>query len=71
MGNLVDSLWDQGKLGEVASMQKEVVEKSRRILGNEHPDTIRAINNLAIATRDQGKLEEAASMRSKGREKAS
>lgn len=41
-------------------MKKEVLEKRRRILGEEHPDTILAMNNLAATLRDQGQLDEAA-----------
>jgi len=44
-------------------MRREVLEKRQRILGDEHPDTISAISNLAITLGDQGKLEEAAAMR--------
>ena len=43
-------------------MMREVLEKRQRILGDEHPDTITAIGNLAITLGDQGKLEEAAAM---------
>ncbi|CAG2008871.1 unnamed protein product [Fusarium graminearum] len=43
-------------------MEKEVLEKRQRILGDEHPATIMAMNNLAITLGDQGKLDEAASM---------
>ncbi len=56
-------LGDQGKLKEAASMEKEVLEKRTRILGEEHPDTISAMNNLDVTFGDQGKLGEAASMK--------
>ncbi|RYP20315.1 hypothetical protein DL765_002878 [Monosporascus sp. GIB2] len=51
---------DIGSWGEAAAMKKEVLEKRRRIVDNEHPHTIKAMNTLAITLRDQGKLEEAA-----------
>jgi len=35
-------------------MKKEVLEKMRRILGEEYLDIILAINNLAIIFKDQG-----------------
>ena len=43
-------------------MKREVLEKMQKILGDEHPNTITAIANLAITLGDQGKLEEAAAM---------
>ncbi|PVH90155.1 hypothetical protein DM02DRAFT_79756, partial [Periconia macrospinosa] len=42
-----------GKWGEGREIQ-EVLEKRRRILGEEHPDTITAMNNLASTLGDQG-----------------
>jgi len=42
---------EQGQLDEAAKMKKEVLEKRRRILGEEHPDTISAMNNLANTAR--------------------
>jgi hypothetical protein len=39
-----------------------VLEKRRQILGEEHPDTISAISNLASTLRDQGQLDEAATI---------
>lgn len=42
-----------------ASMQREVLEK-RRIFGEEHPNTISTMNNLANRLRNLGKLEEVA-----------
>jgi Tetratricopeptide repeat len=40
-------------------MFKEVVEKRKRILGDEHPSTISAMNSLANTLGDQGQLDEA------------
>jgi len=39
-------------------IKKEVLEKRRRIFGEEHPFTISAINNLTSTLRDQGQLDE-------------
>jgi hypothetical protein len=44
-------------------MKVEVLEKRRRILGEEHLDTVTAMSNLANMLSDQGKLEEAAAMK--------
>jgi len=62
MNNLANTLGDQGKLEEAAAMKKEVLEKRRRILGEEHPSTITAMNNLAATLSGQGKLEESIAM---------
>jgi hypothetical protein len=40
-----------------------VLEKRRIILGEDYPDTISAINNLAVTLGDQGQLEEAAKIK--------
>jgi tetratricopeptide (TPR) repeat protein len=53
---------DIGRWHEAAAMKKEVLEKRQRILGDEHPNMILAINNLASTLGDQGKFEEAALM---------
>ncbi|KAB5513424.1 hypothetical protein GE09DRAFT_1162365 [Coniochaeta sp. 2T2.1] len=52
-----------------AALEKGVLVKTRRILGDEHPDTITAMNNLAITLGDMRKLEEAAAMRKEVLEK--
>jgi hypothetical protein len=40
-------------------MKKEVLEKRKRILGEDHPSTISAMNNLANTLGGQGQPEEA------------
>jgi tetratricopeptide (TPR) repeat protein len=69
MSSLANSFRDLGKLDEAALMQREVLERLRRIFGKEHPGTIAAMNNLAVILRDQGKLDEAASMQKEVLEK--
>ncbi|KAH0593445.1 hypothetical protein MHUMG1_08902 [Metarhizium humberi] len=56
-------LVEVGRCNEAALSQKEVLEKTKRILGDEHPDTISAMNNLAITLEDQGELGEATLMK--------
>ncbi|QLI70555.1 uncharacterized protein G6M90_00g069140 [Metarhizium brunneum] len=58
-----------GRWNEAALSQNEVLEKRQRILGDEHPDTILAMSNLAIMLGDQGKLDEAVLMKRKVLEK--
>jgi tetratricopeptide (TPR) repeat protein len=52
-----------GRWNEAALSQREVLEKRQRILGDEHPGTIMAMNNLASTLSDQGTLDEAALMK--------
>jgi hypothetical protein len=47
MSDLANSFGNLGKLDEAASMQREVIKMRWRTLGEKHPDTIRATNNLA------------------------
>ncbi|SCB65545.1 unnamed protein product [Fusarium graminearum] len=51
-----------GRWNDAAISRREVLKKRQRILGDEHPDTISAMNNLATTLSDQGKLDEAALM---------
>jgi len=44
MNSLAATLGDQGRLEEAAGMKMEVLKKRRWILGEEHSDTISAIN---------------------------
>jgi hypothetical protein len=52
-----------GRWEEAAAIRQEVLEKRKRNLGDEHPDTLAAMNNLANTLGDQGKLDKAAAMR--------
>src|SRR5205814_750258 len=58
-----------GRWREAAAMKLEVFEKRQMILGDDHPDTISAMSNLASTLRDQGKLKEAAAMQQEVLEK--
>ncbi len=49
----------QGKFAEAESYCREAMEKKRRVLGEEHPDTLLSINNVALPLVSQGKLAEA------------
>jgi hypothetical protein len=51
-------LHEIGRWNEAALSEREVFKKRRQVLGNDHPDTISAMNNLAITLSDQGKLDE-------------
>ena len=48
-----------GRYEEAGALYREVLAVRRRTLGDEHPDTLGSINNLALLLADQGKLGEA------------
>ena len=52
----------QGRTGEAAALEEEVLQKRRRILGDDHPDTLTAMNNLALTYWRQGRTGEAAAL---------
>jgi hypothetical protein len=45
-------------LKDGAAIERFVFNERRRILGEEHPSTITAMNNLAITLGDLGQLDE-------------
>ncbi|OCL01560.1 hypothetical protein AOQ84DRAFT_306480, partial [Glonium stellatum] len=47
---------------DAATIKREVLEKRRHILGDEHPDTIAAMNNLANTLGDLGQHQNAATI---------
>jgi tetratricopeptide (TPR) repeat protein len=49
----------QGKLCVAEPLYREALAARRRTLGDEHPDTLASIYNLAVLLQDQGKLGEA------------
>ena len=49
----------QGRLAEAAELQVSVLESRTRVLGEDHPATLNAANNLALTYKKQGKLAEA------------
>ena len=59
INNMGFILYRQGKLDEAEPYLVEALEVSRRVLGDEHPDTLVSIKNLARLFRVQGKYAEA------------
>ena len=47
MNNLARAVLDQGKFAQAEPLLVKALEVSRRDLGEEHPDTLAAMNNLA------------------------
>jgi hypothetical protein len=56
---------NQGRWAEAVKLQEDVLVASTRPLGKEHPDTLLAMENLAITYRRQGRLESAAKLEEK------
>jgi hypothetical protein len=54
MLNLAQTLYAQGDLAEVRTLQEQVLEARARLLGKEHPDTLTSMLNLAQTLYAQG-----------------
>jgi tetratricopeptide (TPR) repeat protein len=59
MANRAVVLFDLGRLPEARRLHEETLQLQRRLLGPEHPDTLRSLHNLAKVALTQGRLEEA------------
>jgi serine/threonine protein kinase/tetratricopeptide (TPR) repeat protein len=69
INNMGALLWGQGlqaqgpyaqdKLAEAEPYFREALDKRRRLLGDDHPDTLISINNMGALLKAQGKLAEA------------
>ncbi len=51
--------WEQGQSNEAEGLQVQVLELRKAVLGEEHPDTITAMANLASTRWQQGRSDEA------------
>jgi hypothetical protein len=47
----------QGDLQGARDLHEQVLDAYRRVLGDEHPDTLNSMNNLAATLRGQGDLQ--------------
>jgi len=55
MSNLASTFRNQGRWKEAEELEVQVMETRKRVLGQEHPDMLTSMNNLAEVLRDQGK----------------
>jgi tetratricopeptide (TPR) repeat protein len=53
------ALYNDGRYGEAEELQVQVMQTSKRVLTDEHPDTLYSMNNLAETYRNQGRWKEA------------
>jgi len=59
MVGLANLYWNQGRYAEAEPLYLETLETRKRVLGDDHPDTLHSMNNLAIVYLDQGRYAEA------------
>ncbi|KAK1992665.1 hypothetical protein LX36DRAFT_559999, partial [Colletotrichum falcatum] len=62
--NLASTYSELGRLDEAVEMEKDVLNTRRQSLGNDHPDTITTMYNLAITLTRQGHHEDSLSLQS-------
>jgi tetratricopeptide (TPR) repeat protein len=53
------TLYNDGRYSEAEELEVQVVQTRKRVLGNEHPDTLSSMINLASTYSDQGRWKEA------------
>ncbi|CCD51174.1 hypothetical protein BofuT4_P085360.1 [Botrytis cinerea T4] len=59
MANLASTFWNQERWKEAEDLQVQVMETRKRVLGQEHPDTLTSMNNLALTWKGLGRDKEA------------
>ena len=62
MNNLAIVLQERGKWQKAEEMHTKVLEARRRVLGQDHQDTLSSMNNLANVLQKQGKWQKAEEM---------
>ncbi|MCJ1231588.1 hypothetical protein MMC12_008266 [Toensbergia leucococca] len=65
MNNLASSYSDLGRRQEAVELEEKVLKVRKRILGEEHPDTLTSMNNLASSYSDLGRRQEAVKLQEK------
>jgi Tetratricopeptide repeat len=58
IGNLASTFWNQGRWKEAEELDERVMERSLKVLRQEHTDTLTSMNNIARSLSEQGKAEE-------------
>ncbi|KAI9867924.1 MAG: hypothetical protein M1813_007746 [Trichoglossum hirsutum] len=59
MGNLASTYLDQGRFEQVETLQVQVLELRRKVLGKEHPATLVSMGSLVLTYSGQGRFEQA------------
>jgi tetratricopeptide (TPR) repeat protein len=58
-GKCASALYSDGRYDEAEELEVQVMQTMKRVLGNEHPETLLNIGNLAATYRNQGRWKEA------------
>jgi hypothetical protein len=59
MSNLASVYSNQGRWKEAEELQMQVMQTRKRVLGDEHPDTLLSMHNLAFTLQSQARRQEA------------
>jgi hypothetical protein len=59
MADLAETYWNQGRWKEAEELKVQALETRKRVLGEEHPDTLTSIASLALTYSKQGRWKEA------------
>jgi hypothetical protein len=59
MGTLASTYSEQGWRKEAETLEVQVMEASKRVLGDEYPDALKSMNNLACTLKGHGRPMEA------------
>jgi Flp pilus assembly protein TadD len=62
MNNLASTYLNQGRWNKAEPLMVQVMETTKRVLGEEHPYTLTSIANLAFIYSKQGRWKEAESL---------
>ncbi|CAG9949993.1 unnamed protein product [Clonostachys rosea f. rosea IK726] len=62
---LPQTIYGQGRLGEAEKLQTKVLDLYKRVRGEEHPNTLRGMGNLALTISNLGRLGEAEKLQTK------
>ena len=62
IANLASTYHHQGRLIEAEKLEVEVLERSKQVLGPDHPDTLISMANLASTYRNRSRWMEAEKM---------
>ena len=63
MANLASTYQNQGRWNEAEQLAVQVMDMSKKLLGAEHPDTLKSMANLAGTYHNQGRWNEAEQLR--------
>jgi hypothetical protein len=60
---MANCLHDQGQFSAAEDLQRDTIDRLRKLLGDSHPDTLTAQANLAIVMRAMGQEDDAERLR--------